>query len=169
MSTRANILVLFGLTKLYLYRHSDGYPAVNGADICEAMQAAGKDATKFVGALLAKQYEATSFSPARPIYEVTTDVHGDIEWFYCVKFDRGAHRDRDPTIGWGHRAPGDDEGLRVPNPINTVEDLRQLVNADRKRINRRIGEMKRENPGNKHYQDMDDYQMIEPATAAVSA
>lgn len=96
MSTRTNIVIRNGKTKVYLYRHSDGYPACNGIDLAEAM-AASKNVADLLVNLLSRRYEATKWRPEKPIYEVTTDLHGDIEWIYviCQRRDGKGFR-----VGW---------------------------------------------------------------------
>jgi hypothetical protein len=170
MATRSNILVMYGSTKLYVYRHWDGYPAENGADIYAALVAAEGNPTKFVSELLGKtESEARLDGAKRPHYEVTTDIHGDIEWLYSVKFESLGSRGG-PLIGWASRKPGNDDGLRVPNPVQTIEQLLELVNNDRKLINYRIQQRKAENPGNKFYEDVSEYPMVPaPAVAAPAA
>lgn len=39
MSTRANITIEYGESRVILYRHCDGYPSETGADILAAMEA----------------------------------------------------------------------------------------------------------------------------------
>ncbi len=86
MSTRSNILVLNGSSRIFLYRHCDGYPAENGADLCEAI-AASKNAADLLVNLLSRRYEKASYETvARPVYEVTSDWHSDIEWAYVIEF-----------------------------------------------------------------------------------
>jgi hypothetical protein len=87
MSTRANIIIKHGHTKLVLYRHCDGYVSGTGADLLIALKASQGNASKFIKNLLAATYEKQSYeSEARPVYEVTSEVHDDIEFFYDITF-----------------------------------------------------------------------------------
>ena len=104
MSTRCNIIIEHGSTRLYVYRHWDGYPSCTGADLLEKLQAARGPETahygrftssRFITALLTDMDEPTVYRKARPHYETTTEVHGDIDYLYRIRFDN----DRAPTIG----------------------------------------------------------------------
>jgi hypothetical protein len=86
MSTRSNIIIKSGKTAIYMYRHSDGYPACNGIDLADAL-ATAKTASAFVQNLLDRRYDKQSYeTEPKRIYELTTDVHGDIEWCYKIEF-----------------------------------------------------------------------------------
>lgn len=101
MSTRSNILIQYGSTKIYLYRHCDGYPAINGVDLADAIGKA-KSPGALVADLLSRRYEKQSYeTEARPIYELTTDFHGDIEWAYVVYYPRDGYatNNKPTTIG----------------------------------------------------------------------
>lgn len=92
MGTQANII----LPGAILYRHYDGYPSAVLEDLaawiaCERPMAG-------------EQYEATSYGPARPVYEPMDVRAGDAEWIYSInprrKTVRVYERDlsRDPCI-----------------------------------------------------------------------
>lgn len=68
-----------------LYRHHDGYLAGAGATLVEALKASTTP-TEVAAYLLAQKYDATSYSPARGVYELTTaaEDHGDLEHVYTV-------------------------------------------------------------------------------------
>lgn len=102
MSTHCNVIVKFGKTKVYLYRHHDGYLSSTGVDIAEKLLAVTSEqnfggarghlsvegqANKFLHALLAEKYEATEYRPEKPVYEFTDQVHGDSEYLYKIVFD----------------------------------------------------------------------------------
>lgn len=166
MSTRTNVLVKFGETTIYLYRHCDGYPAECGAAIAEALAKARghsySSGDAFMQALLSNRYEATSYGPERPVYEFTTDYHGDIEHVYEIKFgDDGVAKIR-------HKARPDDwhksgEGFNVDKWCRTGAWINEaqfvaLVNADRKACNERLAELR---ATSKVYADCSDYPMLE--------
>ena len=92
MATRCNLIVKEGKTRVYLYRHWDGYPAECGAVIATALAAAKGNVNSFMVNLLANQYEATAHSPAQPMYEFTNDLHGDVEYVYEINFNRDPSR-----------------------------------------------------------------------------
>lgn len=83
MGTRTNIIVEYGATKTFIYRHWDGYPAVTGFDLIKHYRETN-GAGEFVSALLGAKRENEDL----PQYEMTTEVHGDIEFLYVVKFNR---------------------------------------------------------------------------------
>ena len=128
MSTRANIVVHFGRTRIYLYRHHDGYPAETGADIVKALRQ-GKDADGFLHAILAQSDSA---------FEITNDIHGDVEWFYVLSFTDS----KAPQVAFAHRGDlsesADATYARITAPLGTVEDLIARVNQDRREINTRL-------------------------------
>lgn len=90
MSTRTNILLTFGKSRLWIYRHCDGYPAETGADLVNALNtaiydptSAGRDvADRFLKVLMAQRYD-----DGRQVFELTTGPHGDIEWLYSFIFN----------------------------------------------------------------------------------
>lgn len=153
MSTRCNIQLIRGQSIVWLYRHHDGYLHGTGADIAEKVAAAwGAEtahrdaqgaADHFLRAIFAEQYEATSHCGPRPIYELTNDVHGDIEYIYQVCFDRG------PQVGYGVRRPGSEVGCETMSRLvrlGKLEDFVRAVNADIDAANRRLAQLKVQQP-----------------------
>lgn len=140
MSTRANVVVLFDETKVYLYRHMDGYPASVGADLLEKLSAANDDPSRFVEALLASKDDGQHRD-----YELTTDTHGDIEHLYVVRFDNSALID----LRIGHAARGRWEN--PPPRLNGVKlgskaDFAEVVNVDIRATNARLAKLRKEQP-----------------------
>lgn len=87
MSTRCNIVIEFGDTVLYVYRHYDGYLRDTGRDLVDLLKEEGKTPWRFISELLAKRYGKQPYeSEPRPIYEVVDSIHGDIEYLYRIKF-----------------------------------------------------------------------------------
>lgn len=98
MSTRANILIQYGETSIYIYRHCDGYPAGLGVDLAEKVTKA-KNAADLVRLLLAEKYAKQSYEKkARHVYELTTEFHGDIEWAYVVHYPTHRFAKQEPTV-----------------------------------------------------------------------
>jgi len=76
MCTRANIVIQDGAKRIYLYHHSDGYPDGIGVELDIFMQG---------------RYFQTAEECAEAIigiendnYELTTEIHGDIEFLYTI-------------------------------------------------------------------------------------
>lgn len=121
MSTRCNIVLRKGQTRIYLYRHCDGYLAETGAHLLETLRGF-PSSTGFLLTLLHSEFN----------YQITTDLHGDIEHVYeLVWTDDGtqlAHaqrpRDYPPVQEW---AP-------IPTPYTWAE-LAAKVNEDRRDSN----------------------------------
>lgn len=176
MSTRCNVVVLNGSSKIYLYRHHDGYLAETGADLAEKLKAVAGEpgarfspsgmADKFVRSMLGSYYEARSFDPVpRPIYELTTDLHGDIERCYWIYFGRGGlmgGNEENFTVMYAAR-PGNYPELGDWTSVKTrfdggLAEFIASVNADRESCNRRIRELK---ATSKAYADCGEYPMIE--------
>ena len=86
MSTRTNIIVKSGDTKIWLYRHCDGYLSQTGYNLASCL-IHNNGFKKFLNSLLKQEYEATAYRPAKPVYEFTTMRHGDIEYLYSFEFD----------------------------------------------------------------------------------
>lgn len=90
MSTRSNLHITGKETKVWIYRHCDGYPAANGSDIAKHLKQARRSfgsQSCFLNSLLALRYEQQPYEKKpRPIYEITDCEHGDIEWLYAIKF-----------------------------------------------------------------------------------
>lgn len=159
MSTRTNVTIEYGDSRVILSRHCDGYPACTGGSILRAL-IDNKAAHRAVSALIAECYDATQFCPARPIYELTTSIHGDIEHEYLVRFDVGtgkldslAHRRR---LNWS-----DDPAAWPPWKLYTLADFAELVNRERAWMNARIRE--RGLP----YTEDDLFEMLEVCAEAI--
>jgi hypothetical protein len=142
MSTRTNIVIELGQTSVILYRHYDGYPSCTGLNLAELLVTHQK-AGDFLRAILAEQYEESRFDdgtphrPARPIYELTTGIHGDIEYLYRIKFpEHWSKPAKLPEIGVEAFGFSDEDCKRrestLPNSV-TVGPLSafvDLVNAE---------------------------------------
>jgi hypothetical protein len=151
MATRSNIIVKFGGTTLYLYRHWDGYPAINGAFLYESLKHAlmgnphrADVPSRFLNHLFGAR-EETRKADDSAAYEFTNGIHGDIEWLYEISFTReGAFvRMVERTGDW--KKPFDETILKgLPM---TVEQFRAAINKEITAMNRRVAELAKENPG----------------------
>lgn len=142
MSTRSNIIVTGGGLSFTLYRHCDGYPAETGASLIECLKkfivADGsmyldpKSATaSFAASLLQVTTSHGSFS-----YEITTEIHGDIEHMYRVKFTN------DNRVEIGHcpvdiGSDREDAELLKSLTTYTLADFAAMVNKERSQMNNR--------------------------------
>lgn len=182
MSTRCNIIIISGQSKVFMYRHSDGYLGETGADLVTKLEAAwGTEgahytpegaADRFLRSLFAEYYEQQSYekTPKR-VYELTTETHGDIEHCYTIefkdRFNTGAlsirhaarpdrwHKDNLETDDWAWH------GKR-----HTIDSLRDAVNQDRKEMNSRIAELRKNNGA---YKDCADYPMLQAPQQQIAA
>ena len=158
MSTRTNIVIRSGLSTIYIYRHCDGYLAETGADILQKLREAigpadahrstDGAANHFTRAIFAEQYEQQSYEKApRPVYELTTELHGDIEHAYFIEF-----RDRFNTgpvsirhaarpENW-HKEGAEADDWATAGKRYSLESFKDAVNADREACNQRIRELK---------------------------
>jgi hypothetical protein len=155
MGTRCNIKLVgqYGQNTMYLYRHWDGYFAETGAHIAEKLMGLCEDwlnPIDFANALMSKCYEATSYQPARPMYELTKGAHGDIEYFYEIHF--GNKITLKVASGYGAE-------LERKTVAKSLADFVDLCNCDRKQINSRINALKQQAP--EQYKDTDLYPMLE--------
>ena len=176
MSTRTNIIVKCGDSTIYLYRHHDGYLSETGADLYEKIRASVGDAEarltpegaadRFVRAVFAHFYEKQSYEkePKR-VYELTTELHGDIEHCYIVDF---TSRFNTGPVSVRHAARPDgwhDTGLEVDDwaftgKRHSLDSFREAINQDRRESNERITKLR---ASSKCYADMQDYPMLEAA------
>ena len=85
MSTRSNILITNNDTRIWLYRHYDGYLKEAGYNIASCL-AQSSDLHEFMAQLLSQKHEPSMYREARPIYEFTSGIHGDIEYLYTINF-----------------------------------------------------------------------------------
>ena len=115
MSTRTNIVIkdkFMGHT-FYIYRHHDGYPAYPGEHVLEIAKM--NNATNAIKYLLTRE-DAN--------YEMTTNIHGDIEHLYVVELPTG-------KIEYGTGGYGQE----IVAEKKTRQEFADLVNKDRKHIN----------------------------------
>jgi len=75
MSTRANIKLINGDSIIWVYRHSDGYPAETGHDLAEKLKKSCYDFNELTAGILKDD-----------AYRITTEQHGDIEYLYTIEF-----------------------------------------------------------------------------------
>ena len=140
MSTRSNIRVLGKDTKVWLYRHCDGYPAGNGSDLARALRwrdYTGKprvaELDGFLNTILALRYTQQSYeTKPRSIYEITTGEHGDIEWLYTLKF-----ANKRVTIEVRERSLREDKWIEH-GPLSEKE-FRSFIARDLLAMRKRIG------------------------------
>jgi hypothetical protein len=74
------------------------------------------------------------------VFELTNDIHGDVEWFYVLSFPTHGYI-HGPGVACVERSLDHEAGevyARITGPFGTVSDLVERVNADRRGINRRI-------------------------------
>jgi hypothetical protein len=133
MATRANIILRYGASEVYLYRHWDGYPSETGADILKKATEAGS-LNGLLEALLSER------DGGDRVYELTSGMHGDIEWGYAVEVARdGSLRFgvREFPIGAG---PDRVNGALIP-AIYDAASFAEVVNAAIREYNRRARTM----------------------------
>lgn len=175
MSTRTNIVIKHGDSTIYIYRHHDGYLAETGADLLTKLAAVVGTpechmsvegmADKFVRSIFAEYYEQQSYETTpKAVYELTTELHGDIEHAYYIEF--GEHFNTGP-VSIRHAARPDNwhsEDVEVEDWARiakrySVDSFRAAVNKDREACNARIRELKAKNPGSA-YANCGEYEML---------
>jgi len=156
MSTRTNILITYGQSRIYLYRHHDGYPANTGVDLVTKLRACEGSADKFLRALLSAQYD-----DGHKVYELTSEVHGDIEWAYAVEFNRTQSRAFPPKIGAAERGDTEDVDAAMARASQRVQSpadfARTVVNPEIKEQNKRLAELRKTHPP---YRDAEDTPLL---------
>ena len=172
MSTRCNIVIKSGQSTVYMYRHCDGYLAETGADLLAKIEAANGVADKFLRSLFSEYYEQQSYEKQpRRVYELTTELHGDIEHCYTIEFKDDfvtgkvsiRHAERPKSWGDDNLETGDWAWM---GKRHTTDSLRDAVNTERKASNARLAKLAQENP---HYKQYEPYPMLEAPEVALAA
>ena len=143
MGTRTNIKLRVEGRELYLYRHWDGYLGETGAHVLEVAKQVKRrglgnvTVTDVANLFLKECYAADGTQPARPVYELTDCIHGDIEHYYVIVVVGGIIR-----INHAERKNYDDDvdtWTRRPKQY-TLETFAALVNNDREKMNAHVRE-----------------------------
>lgn len=141
MATRSAITIISGAHKISLYRHWDGYPAESIPPLlvaaCVARQSAHNlqshwSVVEAANSLLRRLHPATTYSEARPMYELTTSAkdHGDLDWVYTLRlFANGAQ------LMVEHRDLHADKWSA--DFVGNAAEAAEYCNADRDAINQR--------------------------------
>jgi hypothetical protein len=122
MGTRANIVIEYGKTRIFLYRHWDGYLASAGADLVEAVNKR-QSATELLGALLAEKFDGED----KAVYEITSGIHGDIEYLYRVKYPEYGDGMGWVLIGYAKRYGWDKDLELSAVGLDTMEAFQEKV------------------------------------------
>lgn len=146
MSTRTNIIIEYGQTSIYLYRHHDGYLAETGANIHRVLSAHKKrsilQTTDILKDFLDQSYPSTKYRNSQPIYEITNSVHGDIEFLYRIKMDG-------ETIKIQYVSGYSDLDQKIENSkILTLDQFKDAINQEIKFSNIRIADLNKTNQTN---------------------
>ena len=145
MGTRSNLIVRVGQTRVFIYRHWDGYLSENGKDIAKAMIAARQnpgrsESTEFLANLLNSREEPNSRDPeGRRHYELTADIHGDIEWLYVIDYTADA-----VLVGYASGSYDTNFTESSARPVLTLEEFVGAVNSEIEKDERAA---RRRNPG----------------------
>lgn len=93
MSTRCNIIVKDQFNdRIYLYHHFDGYPEGVGADLKKFFDQYQKWQIQQHGVFLANKLVKNTAGLDDEGYEITTGLHGDIEYLYVINCKAGTLR-----------------------------------------------------------------------------
>ena len=184
MSTRTNIRIKSNAASYWLYRHHDGYLGEAGADILKIAGSLQKQidenggshitASDLTSLFLEQTYDATEYSDERPVYELTDNVHGDIEHLYTVELRGTGGRILQVTISHAARpANWFEQGPGFPDPLKwgtsagyDCEAFAQVVNADRESMNGNIRERYPDTDEENLYKPVDKYGATAKAEAA---
>ena len=140
MSTRCNIKIKSGSTNIWLYRHCDGYLAETGYNLASTL-AHCKGFKSFLDNLLNQRYEATLYRPAQPVYEFTTEEHGDIEYLYSFEFDRSMPKNVKVIVescaNWDDRKVLINTEFSI-TPQNVEKNLNLIISEHTKALNKSL-------------------------------
>jgi hypothetical protein len=141
MSTRCNILIKSGSTNIWLYRHCDGYLAETGYNLASTLSHCN-GFKNFLDNLLNQKYEATMYRKAQPIYEFTTEEHGDIEYLYSFEFDRSMPKNVKVIVescaSWEDRKELINTEFSI-TPQNVEKHLNLIIKEHKKQLDRALG------------------------------
>lgn len=92
MSTRCNIILRDENKnkKIYLYHHHDGYPEGVGADLAHFVSVWNKCyyyCIEEIATIMIKGLESPLYGRVDNEYELTSGLHGDIEYLYIVRLE----------------------------------------------------------------------------------
>lgn len=158
MSTRSVTVIQFQYTDtaIALYRHCDGYLAVAGAALVEAIQGATCP-EEVAGRLLCMTYDRETESRLRAVYHVTTsaDDHGDAEHIYTTWLSPEGWRVRHSVRpSWSETA---NDIATWPRTNYTLADFAAGVNDERRRSNTRLAKLRTAQP---YFADVADFEML---------
>lgn len=127
MSTRCNVVVTFGDSKIYMYRHCDGYPNGVGTDLVpfllDFMRNARVDCRRAPTTLL-KQLIAVDSEAG---LELTTGFHMDIEYAYWVRISDDGRVD----VAMREIPSARHRGELTPGKYMTVDKFEELCAKDK--------------------------------------
>ena len=167
MSTRSVTVIQMNYTdsKLSLYRHSDGYLAVAGAALVEALNGATCP-EQVAGRLLCMTYDREQEPRLRAVYHVTTSAadHGDAEYVYTAWLSPEGWRVRCSVRPAWDETAGDDF-TTWPASVYTLADFAASVNDDRRRANMRLAGIRKAQP---YLAGAPDFEMVAAGDAPLS-
>ena len=102
MSTRCNVIIKFGDTKIRLYRHCDGYLTGAGQDVLDKLRQSEIRNTQDKGIInIAKLVQLFLINDYE--YRLETELAGDLEYVYEInlksEYSHGAHYNNSSLIG----------------------------------------------------------------------
>ena len=96
---------------------------------------------KVLNNLLNQRYEATMYRPAQPIYEFTTEEHGDIEYLYSFEFDRSMPKNVKVIVescaSWEDRKQLINTEFSI-TPQNVEKHLKLIIDEHKKQLDRTL-------------------------------
>lgn len=114
MSTRCNIILEDAKTRkrIYLYHHHDGYPEGVGADLARFVAKWNRHyyyrIEEYANALL-KGIESEFYGRKDDEYELTSGLHGDIEYCYLIKMSEDAEAGKNTAVLEAYQVLWEDE------------------------------------------------------------
>ena len=95
----------------------------------------------FLDNLLNQKYEATLYRPAQPVYEFTTEEHGDIEYLYSFEFDRSMPKNVKVIVescaNWDDRKVLINTEFSI-TPQNVEKNLNLIISEHTKALNKSL-------------------------------
>ena len=166
MSTRSVTVIQLQYTDtaIALYRHCDGYLAVAGAALVEALDGATCP-EEVAGRLLCMTYDRETESRLRAVYHVTTSAadHGDAEHVYTAWLSPEGWRVRHSVRpSWSETA---DDSATWPSTVYTVAEFAAGVNEERRRWNIRLAGIRKAQP---YFADTLDFEMLAAGDAPLA-
>jgi hypothetical protein len=149
MSTACNVVIEWGDSRVYFYRHYDGQPADAGASIARTLYTANKfdRLDHLLRELLAEKIQAHA-GRQQYLYEPGGGFSGGIEWAYFIREDKGGEVSV-AVVELPVELTDEQEKERIENrQYLSFQDFAKYVNTEVRAQNAWLAQLQKRNPKN---------------------